>query len=126
MLLRNMNLADFEMFLSQLLIAFQYLRSFDEKEILRICLEEIKIFKKTLQNGIQILQTEIHNIKSESKEIISGETLFKLYDTYGFPIELSREIAIENGLSIDQLAFKTILEEAREKSRQATQDMFKK
>jgi alanyl-tRNA synthetase len=121
-----MNLADFEMFLSQLLIAFQYLRSFDEKEILRICLEEIKIFKKTLQNGIQILQTEIHNIKSESKEIISGETLFKLYDTYGFPIELSREIAIENGLSIDQLAFKTILEEAREKSRQATQDMFKK
>jgi alanyl-tRNA synthetase len=57
---------------------------------------------------------------------ISGEDVFKLYDTYGFPVELTREIASEYGFSIDEIGFQTALEKAKETSRQSTKEMFKK
>jgi alanyl-tRNA synthetase len=58
--------------------------------------------------------------------MISGQEVFKLYDTYGFPVELTKEIALEHGLSVDEAGYETIAQTAKEKSRQATKEMFKK
>jgi len=52
--------------------------------------------------------------------------MFKLYDTYGFPLELTREIAQEHGICLDEDGCQRCIQEAKEKSRQATKDMFKK
>jgi alanyl-tRNA synthetase len=57
---------------------------------------------------------------------LAGKDVFMLYDTYGFPVELTREIAKENNILVDEAGFELAMEEAREKSRQGTKDMFKK
>lgn len=60
------------------------------------------------------------------KKLISGEEVFKLYDTYGFPLELTKEVVTKYGFQIDEVGFQEMLEKAKEKSRQATKEMFKK
>jgi len=111
---------------TELLHSFKSLRVFNESEILRILQEESTIFGKTLQNGMQILTSLITQIKQENKTELDGKDIFKLYDTYGFPLELTREIAQEHGLCLDEEGCQCCIQEAKEKSRQATQDMFKK
>jgi alanyl-tRNA synthetase len=58
--------------------------------------------------------------------ILTGKDIFMLYDSYGFPVELTKEIAQEKWITIDQEGFEKAMEEAREKSRNSTKDMFKK
>jgi alanyl-tRNA synthetase len=60
------------------------------------------------------------------KQVISWDILFKLYDTYGFPVELTKEIALLKGFDVDIKWFKKYLDQAKEKSRQATKDVFKR
>lgn len=84
--------------------------------------DELVQFKKTIANGTKILQQMI----DKNPVQISGKEAFMLYDTYGFPVELTREIAQEKGISVDENWFEAALEEAREKSRQWTKEMFKK
>jgi alanyl-tRNA synthetase len=125
MLLHELPLERYPDFLHDLLTAFQGLRNFKEEEIVRVLLDEIKLFQKTLQNGMQILNTLIAD-PNKTSGMLPGAEIFKLYDTYGFPIELTKEIALEHGLQIDETGFQSAMEEAKEKSRQATKDMFKK
>ncbi|MEO1376907.1 MAG: alanine--tRNA ligase [Cyanobacteria bacterium J06635_10] len=66
--------------------------------------EESK-FRKTLERGEKRLEEIINKLKSEGKTVISGEDVFKLYDTYGFPQELTQEIAAEQGVTIDSDGF---------------------
>ena len=110
----------------KLLESFKNLRVFNESEILRILQEESTIFGKTLQNGMQMLNSLIDQAKQEQKAELLGKDIFKLYDTYGFPLELTREIAQEHGLCLDEEGCQCCIQEAKEKSRQATQEMFKK
>jgi alanyl-tRNA synthetase len=84
--------------------------------------EEINQFKKTIENGHKLLL----QIMKKANWIIAGKDVFMLYDTYGFPVELTREIASTENIQIDEKWFQEAMENAREKSRQWTKDMFKK
>lgn len=76
--------------------------------------EEEKRFVKTLSSGEALLYKML-----EGKKELSGEEAFKLYDTYGFPLDLTKEIAAENGVSVDTETFEKMMEEQRERARNA-------
>ena len=82
----------------------------------KVIREEEMSFLKTLDKGIQ----KIENLKLDSSNVISGKVAFELYDTYGFPIDLSQLIAQEKGWTIDIESFKELLEEQKNRSRKAT------
>jgi alanyl-tRNA synthetase len=74
-------------------------------------------FIATLDNGINIVEKLISDAVSRNQNMLAGEHVFKLYDTYGFPLELTSEIASRNGISIDVRGFDRAMEEQREKAR---------
>src|SRR6202042_408025 len=74
-------------------------------------------FAETLPPGMALLDAETAKLKSS---VIPGETVFKLYDTYGFPADLTADIARERGLSIDQVGFDVAMEEQRKRSQDAS------
>jgi alanyl-tRNA synthetase len=74
-------------------------------------------FNETLDQGLRILDQDIANLKSDT---IPGEIIFKLYDTYGFPSDLTRDIAIERGLKIDMEGFEREMEAQRSRARAAS------
>ncbi len=76
-------------------------------------------FDITIDQGLSILNEFINNTKSENSIVISGDKVFKLHDTYGFPLDLTREIAEENGLSVDEEGFKAEMTKQKEKAREA-------
>jgi alanyl-tRNA synthetase len=82
----------------------------------KVIREEEISFLKTLDKGIQ----KIENLKLDSSNVITGKVAFELYDTYGFPIDLSQLIAQEKGWAIDIDSFKELLEEQKNRSRKAT------
>ncbi len=87
-----------------------------EKEFIRSVLEaEEKRFYETLEKGMEILEENLASISGQS--LLPGEVVFRLYDTYGFPIELTQEIAAEKGFKIDEEGFNQFMESQREKSR---------
>ncbi|MGL5439454.1 MAG: alanine--tRNA ligase [Filifactoraceae bacterium] len=90
------------------------------KKIIKI--EEEK-FIETLEQGMSILMDYIDEVKVRNGNKLSGEQAFKLYDTYGFPLELTLEILNENGLSVDEDSFKINMEEQRNKARKARENM---
>jgi alanyl-tRNA synthetase len=83
----------------------------------RVLKQEEERFAETLTNGMALLDTAIRNT---SGKIIDGDTVFKLYDTYGFPIDLTADIARERGLSIDQAGFEAAMEAQRGRARAAS------
>lgn len=74
-------------------------------------------FEKTLTTGLDLLNGAVSRAKEQGRAQIDGPTAFRLYDTYGFPIEMTREIAQAAGLAVDDRGFKHLLEEQRERSR---------
>lgn len=78
--------------------------------------EETK-FLQTLDHGSAILHDEIAKIKKQNQKIVSGETVFKLYDTYGFPVDLTALMAAESGLQIDESGFEKTMQAAKAKAR---------
>ena len=94
--------------------------------LVEILLSEIDKFNKTIQKWLKLIEEEILKIKQSWEKEISGEILFKLYDTYGFPFELSKEIAEVEKLTVDEKWFKQLLKQAKEKSRQNAKNVFKR
>jgi alanyl-tRNA synthetase len=86
------------------------------KKVIKI---EEERFEATVDQGLVILNEFISEIKSGNKAVIPGEMVFKLHDTYGFPLDLTREIAEENGLGIDEEGFKKEMDAQRKKARDA-------
>ncbi len=76
-------------------------------------------FLKTLERGEKLLQEVIDKVKAEGKTVIAGVDAFTLYDTYGFPLELTQEIAAEEGLTVDVASFDIEMEEQRKRAKQA-------
>lgn len=76
-------------------------------------------FLSTLDQGTNLLEEVIESVKDKQKAVIPGEEAFKLYDTFGFPLELTREIAEENGLVVDEEKFNELMQAQREKARSA-------
>ena len=87
-----------------------------------LSLEEER-FDTTIDQGLSILDTLVNKAKADDKDTIDGADVFKLYDTFGFPIDLTREIAEENGLKIDEDGFKTLMAEQRQRARDARADI---
>jgi alanyl-tRNA synthetase len=83
----------------------------------RVLRQEEERFAETLANGMTLLESAI---KRTSGNVIDGETVFKLYDTYGFPADLTADIARERGLSIDQAGFDSAMEQQRRRSQEAS------
>ncbi|GAB2554780.1 alanine--tRNA ligase [Gracilibacillus alcaliphilus] len=82
---------------------------------------EEKRFHETLQEGLHILQQIVDKQKREGSSIFPGEDVFRLYDTYGFPKELTEEYAVEAGLTIDESGFEEEMTKQRERARNARQ-----
>jgi alanyl-tRNA synthetase len=77
--------------------------------------EEVR-FRETIERGLKILEDEVQVMAGQGRKVIAGETAFKLYDTYGFPLDLTQVIAQERGLSVDEAAYDKALEEQRARS----------
>lgn len=90
------------------------------KKVIRI--EEEK-FNETIEQGMEILASYIVDLKKNGETTLSGENAFKLYDTYGFPIDLTQEILEEEHLSIDEEAFNGEMNKQRERARSARGNM---
>lgn len=90
------------------------------KKVIRI--EEEK-FNETIEQGMEILDSYIADLKKNGETTLSGENAFKLYDTYGFPIDLTQEILEEEHLSIDEEAFNEEMNKQRERARSARGNM---
>ena len=98
----------------------QYEEINNEKLIKQVLEEEINKFKETLDTGLDILDKSMKKIiNNKSKKEISGELLFLLYDTYGFPVDLSQAIAKENKFIVDIESFNILMKEQKEKSKKA-------
>lgn len=85
--------------------------------IIKTVESEEERFLTTLDQGTSLLNQQMDKLKKESKNTIPGETVFKLYDTYGFPADLTRLMAAEAKFEIDETGFETAMEAAREKAR---------
>ncbi len=85
----------------------------------KIILTEEENFDRTLNKGLELLNQIIDKAEAQGITTLAGEDAFHLYDTFGFPIDLTREIASEKGLTIDETAFGTLMEHQKEVARQA-------
>ncbi|WP_044011670.1 alanine--tRNA ligase [Legionella massiliensis] len=88
------------------------------QQIERVLSQEENQFARTLEQGLRLLQEQIQSLKDKE---IAGEVAFKLYDTYGFPIDLTADIAREQGLTIDMTGFNNCMQHQRELSQSASQ-----
>ena len=88
-----------------------------EAHVVRVLKQEEERFAETLENGMALLESAIGKMKGKT---IAGETVFKLYDTYGFPVDLTADIARERGLAIDQSGFEKEMQSQRERARAAS------
>ena len=101
--------------------SFEAYPELDEKKdyILKVLSMEEERFAATIDAGLNILNTMIADTKNEGQTVLSGDDAFKLYDTYGFPVDLTREIAEEAGLSLDNDRFTVLMQEQRTRAREA-------
>ena len=92
----------------------------EKKEfIFKVLNQEEDKFNKTIDQGLSILAQLEEEMKAAGEKTLSGENAFKLYDTYGFPLDLTKEILEEKGFAIDEDGFKACMEEQRTKARSA-------
>lgn len=92
----------------------------DKQEfIAKVVKTEEERFHETLSDGLAILADISGQAKSEGRSVISGQDAFKLYDTYGFPFDLTEDYAAEHGLTVDREGFDTAMQEQRDRARSA-------
>ena len=92
----------------------------EKKEfILKVIAKEEEQFNKTIDQGLGILKEMEKEMQEKGEKTLSGADAFKLYDTYGFPLDLTKEILEEKGLAVDEDGFKAAMEEQRVKARTA-------
>ncbi len=95
-----------------------------EKDILEILLKEKGKFSKTIDKGLKELGSLIDNLIKKDKSVISGVDAFMLYSSYGFPIELTQELAAERKINVDRAGFEKEIEKHKEKSRAGAEKKF--
>ncbi len=74
-------------------------------------------FSETLDSGLKILKEELEQLEKEERKVLSGEVAFRLYDTFGFPLDLTAEILQERGMSFDEEGFRAQMDEQKQKSK---------
>ena len=96
------------------------------REVIKnVIIEEKNKFVKTLSHGEREFEKEIAKLKEKNIDTIPGTVVFRLYDTYGFPPEVTKELAEENGFKVDLKEFEKLFKEHQEKSRQGAEHKFK-
>lgn len=93
--------------------------------IKNVIIEEKDKFIKTLGHGEKEFEKVINKLEQENKNVIDGKTIFKLYETYGFPPEITADLAQEKGYKIDLTEFDKLFKEHQEKSRLGSEQKFK-
>ncbi|MER7396694.1 alanine--tRNA ligase [Streptomyces sp. NPDC000151] len=89
----------------------------DRKRIETVALAEEAAFLKALKGGTNILDTAVTETKAAGGKVLAGEKAFLLHDTWGFPIDLTLEMAAEQGLSVDEAGFRRLMKEQRERAK---------
>ncbi len=89
--------------------------------IMKVMKEEEDSFLRTLANGIKLLSDVMARVKDEGKTVIPGAEAFKLFDTYGFPLDLTELICRENGMTVDEAGFDVEMQKQKERARNAAQ-----
>jgi len=97
----------------------------NRETIKQVLLEEKDKFVKTLAHGEREFEKEVKKLKEQGKDKIEGKVVFKLYDTYGFPPEVTQDLAKENNMTIDMDGFKELFKQHQEKSRAGSEQKFK-
>ncbi len=92
----------------------------DRKEYIKKTIKaEEDRFAQTLDAGLSILEKMLADAEAKGEKVLSGENVFKLYDTYGFPIDLTKEITEEKGIAVDEDAFRALMQEQKKRAREA-------
>ena len=97
----------------------------NKETIKTVIIEEKDKFVKTLIKGEKEFEKEVGQVKAQGENIVPGKVVFRLYDTYGFPPEVTEELAAESGMSIDKKEFEKLFKEHQEKSRAGSEQKFK-
>ena len=97
----------------------------NKETIKTVIIEEKDKFVKTLVKGEKEFEKEVGQVKAQGENIVPGKVVFRLYDTYGFPPEVTEELANENGMKIDKEGFEKLFKEHQEKSRAGSEQKFK-
>ena len=97
----------------------------NKDNIIAIIIGEKDKFVKTLTNGERELQKELNKLREKNLDMLSAEEVFNLYETYGFPPEVTNEIAKENGFKVDVEGLDKLFKEHQDKSRQGSEQKFK-
>lgn len=93
----------------------------NKSHIMEQCKLEEERFLSTIESGMKLFESELHKItqKAESTPIFNGETAFKLYDTYGFPLDLTQDMLKDKNICVDLKAFESLMSEQRRKAKSA-------
>ena len=123
MLLKEVDLKTFPVFLQDIVkeIVSLFELSWNFDQIISLLEKEVTQFQKTITNGQKLLQDII---TSSKKKTISWADVFKLYDTFGFPVELTKEIAMEAKFTVDEQWFEQEMEAQQQRSRVGSKNMF--
>lgn len=106
------------------LMADPYRELIDNRPMIeQIVSMEEKRFGKTLQQGTELIDQEIATLKKRQEKTVSGAVAFELYDTFGFPLELTTEICAENDIEVDEAGFKVEMEKQRERARASSKQL---
>ncbi len=89
----------------------------DTKRILAVATSEEESFLQTLKSGTQIFDLATTALKADKKNVLPGDEVFKLHDTYGFPFDLTLEMAREEGLEVDEDGFRRLMKEQRDRAK---------
>ena len=89
----------------------------DNKRILAVSVSEEESFLQTLKSGTQIFDLASSELKNKKVNVLPGEDVFKLHDTYGFPFDLTLEMAREQGLEVDEVGFTRLMKEQRDRAK---------
>ncbi len=89
--------------------------------ILNVVRQEEERFQRTLDVGLSILDEVMDRLRAEEETVIPGDDAFRLYDTFGFPLDLTRDVAAEHGFTVDEDGFQAALDEQRARARAAQQ-----
>jgi alanyl-tRNA synthetase len=94
----------------------------NQSNIEKIIKAEEESFNATLDRGIELFEILVKKLNVKNSKLIAGEDVFKLYDTYGFPVDLTNVMAREQGFEIDEAGFNSLMNEQKNRARKATKD----
>ncbi len=97
----------------------------EKKEYIKKVIKgEEESFNATLDRGIELFEEIIEKLNKKNEKLIPGEDVFKLYDTFGFPVDLTNIMAIEKGFSVDEVRFNELMNQQKKSSRDASKEKF--